>query len=160
MTTTRAFLGTSAAVGATAVVGTVGTDVASSWYRRLDKPPWQPPGPVFGGVWTVLYVLLALTGGRALTAIDRHGPGARQRRGYVRAYAANLALNAGWPWVFFRAESPLLAVVESGVLTASTADLVRRTWQADPTAGVALLPYLTWVTGATVLSAEIARRNA
>jgi tryptophan-rich sensory protein len=153
----RAFLGTSAAVGTTAVVGTVGTDVSSSWYRQLDKPPWQPPGPVFGIVWTGLYVLLALAGGRAVTAIDRHGAG---RRGYVRAYAVNLALNAGWPWVFFRAESPLLAVVESGVLTASTADLVRRSWRVDPTAGAALLPYLTWVTGATVLSAEIARRNA
>lgn len=158
MRTMRAFLGTSAAVAATAVMGTVGTDVSSSWYRQLDKPPWQPPGPVFGIGWTGLYVLLALAGGRTVTAIDRHGAG--RRRGYVRAYAVNLALNAGWPWVFFRAESLLLAVVESGVLTASTADLVRRSWRVDPTAGVALLPYLTWVTGATVLSAEIARRNA
>ena len=160
MTKTSAFLATSAAVGATAVVGTVGTDVSSSWYRQLDKPPWQPPGPVFGSVWTVLYVLLALTGGRALTAIDRHGAEPGHRRGYVRAYVANLVLNAGWTWVFFRAQRPLLAVVESGVLTVSTADLVRRTWQVDPAAGVALLPYVTWVTGATVLSAEIARRNA
>ena len=34
---------TAAAVGLTAVAGTVGTDVTSRWYRRLDKPPWQPP---------------------------------------------------------------------------------------------------------------------
>src|SRR3954452_6397422 len=49
------------AVGATAAVGGLATAPAvdSRWYRRLNKPPWQPPGAVFGPAWTVLYALLA-----------------------------------------------------------------------------------------------------
>ncbi|SDC88914.1 TspO and MBR related proteins [Geodermatophilus telluris] len=143
-------LATSAAVAATALVGSAATDVTSPWYRRLDKPRWQPPGPVFGVVWTVLYVLLAAAGSRA---VPRGG------RGYVRAYAANLLLNAGWSWTFFRAHRPPLATVEAAVL-ASTADLTRRSARLDRVAGRLLLPYAGWTAFAVVLSADIARRNA
>jgi len=147
---------TSAAVGVTVAVGSAGTDVRSRWYRQLDKPSWQPPGPVFGGAWTVLYVLLALAGGRALA---RAGERPQEAPGYVGAYTGNLLLNAGWSWVFFRARRPRLAVLESAVLTASTVDLARRSWRLDRTAAVALLPYIGWTTFATALSAEIAHRN-
>lgn len=61
--------------------------------------------------------------------------------------------------MFFRAERPGLAVLESAALTVSTVDLVRRTWRLDPPAGAALLPYAGWVAFATALTAELARRN-
>jgi benzodiazapine receptor len=151
MRTAPAYLSAAAAVAATALAGSAGTDVTSSWYRRLDKPPWQPPGPVFGAVWTTLYALLAFAGGRAWS----RGAG----RGFSRPFALNLVLNAAWSWVFFRAHRPALAVAESAALAVSTVDLARRTWPVDRAAGAALLPYAAWVTGATVLSADIARRN-
>ena len=81
---------TSAAVGLTAVAWTVGTDVTSRWYRRLDESPWQPPGWAFGPARTTLHVLLAEAGGRALTRADR---GARRR--HLRAHAVDLVLDAG-----------------------------------------------------------------
>ncbi|MGR7023089.1 TspO/MBR family protein [Geodermatophilus sp. URMC 62] len=146
----RTTLATSAAVAATAAVGTAGTDVTSSWYRRLDKPAWQPPGPVFGLAWTTLYALLATAGARAMP----HGG-----RGYARAYAANLLLDAGWTWSFFRLRRPALATAEALVLAASTADLARRSARLDPVAGRLLLPYAAWTAFAVALSAEIARRN-
>ena len=144
----------SAAVAATAVLGGIGAAPGTRWYRELDKPPWQPPASAFGPVWTALYVLLALAGGRSLA-----GAGGWRRRVYLRAYLANLALNAGWTWLFFRARRPGAATAEAVVLAASTADLARRSWVVDRRAGAALVPYAVWTTFAAALTAAIARRN-
>jgi tryptophan-rich sensory protein len=152
----RHLLLTTAAVAATAAVGSVGTEVSSRWYRHLDKPSWQPPAAAFPLVWTALYATLAGSGARAL---DRAEHGAPTRRRFLGAYGTNLALNAGWTWSFFRAERLGLALAEIVVLEASTVDLTRRTWRLDRNAGIALLPYLAWVTYAGALTAELARRN-
>jgi tryptophan-rich sensory protein len=141
---------TSAAVTATAVLGGIGTATGTRWYRQLDKPPWQPPASAFGPVWTALYVLLALAGGRSLA-----GSAGSARR----AYLANLALNTGWTWVFFRARRPAAATAEAVLLAASTADLARRSWAVDRRAGAALVPYAVWTSFAAALSGAIARRN-
>ncbi|MGY1607761.1 MULTISPECIES: TspO/MBR family protein [unclassified Geodermatophilus] len=137
----------------TALVGTAGTDVGSDWYRRLDTPRWQPPGPVFGIVWTALYALVAVAGTRTLRRA------ATDRRSWSGAFAVNLVLNAGWPWAFFRARRPWPAAAEAALLAVSTADLARRSARIDRTAGLALLPYAAWTAFATALSTEIARRN-
>lgn len=153
----RPLLLTTAAVAVTAGVGSVGTDVSSRWYRGLDKPSWQPPGAAFPVVWTALYALLAGSGARALDRAQLDGEPSRRR--FLAAYGANLALNAGWTWSFFRAKRPALAVAEALALVTSTVDLTRRTWQLDRNAGIALLPYVAWTTYATALTAELARRN-
>jgi translocator protein len=145
---------TSAAVTATAVLGAVASSPGSRWYRALDKPSWQPPGAVFGPVWTTLYGLIAFAGGRTLARSD-----GAERRGYLGAFGANLALNTAWSWIFFRAHRPRAAAVEAVVLAVSSADLARRSWARDRAAGVALLPYAAWTAFAAVLSGAIARRN-
>ena len=174
---------TSAAVAATAAVGGAGTDTRSAWYRQLDKPSWQPPGPAFGIAWTILYVLLAGAGARALDRAEEGSDPAERRRylwsnvefhgqrleftgtgwelfkGYLKVLGVYLVLNAGWTWSFFRAKRLPLAVAEVVLLLASTLELTRRTYRLDRAAGTALLPYAGWTTFATALRAEIARRN-
>jgi benzodiazapine receptor len=149
---------TSTTVALTAAAGTIGVDVTSRWYQRLDKPAWQPPGPVFGVAWTALYILIAGAGARALARAEQDADPVPRRR-YLTAYAINLALNAGWTWTFFRARKPWLAVAEVAVLEISTLELTRRTGRLDRRAGAALVPYAVWTSYATALSAEIARRN-
>lgn len=151
----RPYVLSAATVTATALVGGAGTDVRSSWYRRLDTPRWQPPGPAFGIAWTALYALIATGSGRALSA----APTPAAARPYRRALALNLVLNAGWPWAFFRARRPALALAEVLVLEASTVDLVRRAGRLDRAGGACLLPYALWTGFATALTASIARRN-
>src|SRR3954451_10842846 len=67
--------GWAAAVTGVAIAGGLGSDTSSDWYQNLDKPSWQPPGAVFGPVWTILYVLITI----AATLAVRDVPGARRR---------------------------------------------------------------------------------
>ncbi|MCU1472239.1 TspO/MBR family protein [Amnibacterium sp.] len=142
------------AVLTTAVLGVLGTDVSSSWYTRLKKPPFQPPGAAFGIAWTVLYALITISTGRTLTRIEH-----QKRRRFSLAFALNLLLNVGWTWVFFRGHRAGYATVEILALQASNVDLARRTARVDRTAALLLAPYLLWVAFASVLTGDIHRRN-
>lgn len=148
----RALVGSGVAVLAAAVVGASAVDADGVWFRELRKPPWQPPSPVFGPVWTALYADIAVSSAVALSKLPR-------RSGFVPALTANLLLNAGWTWVFWGARRPSWAAVEAAALTASSIDLLARTARADARAGAALAPYVAWCAFATALSTAIARRN-
>lgn len=154
----RTLAATSAAVVTTAAVGGLATDVDSAWYRGLDLPSWQPPPQTFGLVWTPLYAGVAALSARSLDRLAAEGDSVG-RRAYQRSLATNLVLNAGWSWLFFRAHRPWVAVAGAAALTASSADLARRTTAADPKAGRLLWAYPAWTAFATVLSTAIARRN-
>ena len=150
-------LRTGTAVAATAVLGSVATkDINSAWYEGLHKPTIQPPGIVFPFVWTTLYTSIALGSAHV---IERLSSEPRRAGAFERALWTNLALNASWSWVFFRAHRLPLAVVVAAVLAVSSADLARRAYRADPKAAAALTPYAAWCGFATVLTAAIWRRN-
>lgn len=147
------------AVAAAAGLGSIGSrDVESRWYADLEKPAYQPPGVAFPVVWTTLYTDIALTAGHALDRLEADGRH-DEAAAYRRAHGANLALNAGWSWVFFRWHRLGPAVGVAGLLALSSADLVRRTGQVSPAAAAALSPYPAWCGFATLLSADIWRRN-
>ena len=156
-----------AAVTAASVVGGLATAPDTPWYRSLDKPAWQPPALAFPVVWTALYADIAAVSALSLEELDRRvaddgGPvrqADRERRGYRRALGVNLVLNASWGASFFRARRPGLATAHSAALAVSAADLARRAGRVRGTRGWALAPYAAWCGFATVLSAELARRN-
>jgi len=149
-----AALGWSAAVAGVAVAGGVATDTGSDWYRELEKPAWQPPGAVFGPVWTLLYALLALSA--TLAWRDVRGP---RRRLVLGLYAANLALNLGWTVIFFRGHAPRAAFAEILALLTTIVLLIALVRRHNAAAAAALVPYGAWVTFAAALTLEIARRN-
>lgn len=151
----RYLLRTGLAVAAAAVLGGAATDPGSAWYRRLRKPRWQPPPRAFGVVWPVLYALIAYAGARALASAATD----RERGSLARALGVNLALNAAWTPLFFRAHAPRAALAGLVALDASNLDLLRRFGRADRRAAVALTPYLAWTGFATALNAVIAARN-
>ncbi|MFE1753155.1 TspO/MBR family protein [Streptomyces anandii] len=147
--------GAATAVAAAAVAGARATDPDSAWYRALRTPDWQPPSWAFGAVWTPLYATIAYAGGHALGRTrDR-----RRRGALVAGLAVNLALNAGWNWLFFARRSPAAALAGTLLLDLSNADLLRRTARVDRTAALALAPYAAWCCFATALNASIVRRN-
>lgn len=152
-------LGTVAATTMTALIGSVASRESDShWYRTLHKPSFQPSPATFPIVWTVLYADIAVVAAAAVDELtEQRDLGAR--RNYIVALGANLALNASWSWVFFRARRLVPATVVAALLAASSVDLVRRTAVAVPVAGVAMSPYALWTAFATVLSGRIAHLN-
>jgi len=146
--------GWAAAVTAVAVVGGLATDTSSEWYRDLEKPSWQPPGSVFGPVWTALYVLIAVAA--TLSFRDVGGP---RRRLVLGLYAANLALNVAWTWIFFQGHAPTAAGIEIVFLLATIVALIWLVRPHNRAAALALAPYGAWVAFATALTWAIAAHN-
>jgi translocator protein len=146
---------TTLSVGATSGIGSIASQPRiTRWYSRLRKPSYVPPNGVFPVAWTTLYADIAVT---SATAIDRLRAAGRDKeaRNYVVALAANLILNAGWSWLFFKYQKLGASAIGAAVLAASSADLARRTAAADPRAGAALAPYPLWCAFATVMSGHI-----
>jgi translocator protein len=136
-------------------VSTLGGRAAASsltdWYPALKKPPWTPPGWVFGPVWTLLYPMIAVAGWLAW----REG---RSRIGPL-LFLLQLALNAAWPWLFFGQRRLDLAFYDVVALCVATLATVVAFWRVSRGASVMLLPYLAWVGFACVLTRAIWRLN-
>jgi tryptophan-rich sensory protein len=124
-----------------------------TWYRTLDTPDWKPPDRAFGPVWTTLYGLM----GVALALVRRE-----EATRTVRAQAVfglQLALNLAWSFVFFGGRSARGGLAVIGLLWLAIVVTIAEAWRVSRPAALLLLPYLGWVTFATILNAEIARRN-
>ncbi|HEX4353459.1 MAG TPA: TspO/MBR family protein [Polyangiales bacterium] len=124
------------------------------WFWRLRKPPFQPPARVFGPVWSALYPAVALSGYRAWRA----EPSIDRRRA-LRWWGVQMGLNGLWSPLFFGAKEPRASLVDSALLFASTGNYARHARKIDKPAAWLALPYLAWLGFATVLNAEIVRRN-
>lgn len=119
----------------------------------IRKPSWQPPDWVFGPVWTVLYITIAVSFVGAFRSVG-------ELRWLVwRAFAINIALNAAWTPIFFGLELPWLAGLEILLLLASCVWLVGVAGHARRWCGLLLVPYTAWVSFATVLNWTIAILN-
>lgn len=145
------------AAGAALFVAALGASVTDlgPWYQDLVKPSWQPPGPVFGIAWTIIYALTAAAG--VLTWRAARGAA---REWTVGLFALNGALNVFWSLLFFRARRPDWALIEVGFLWLSILALIVFAWRQDKRAALLLAPYLIWVTIAAAMNYEIVRLNA
>lgn len=139
---------------AVAAGGGLITDPDSEWYAQLEKPSFNPPGFVFGPVWTLIYLLAAFAA--FLAWRDMRGS---HRRTVLWLFAANAALNFVWTALFFGAKSPWAAAIEIIPLLGTILALI---WMLRPwnrAASNALIPYAAWVSFATVLNWTIAVQN-
>jgi len=150
---------TTLAVAAAAVAGSVASRrEVPGWYSRLRKPSYVPPDGVFPVAWTSLYTDIAVTSAVTIDRLRATGRHAQARR-YITALTVNLLLNAGWSWLFFKYHKLAVSAVGAAALTLSSADLARRAAEAEPRAGLALVPYPLWGGFATVMSAHIWQLN-
>ncbi len=125
-----------------------------SWYRDLDKPSFTPPDEVFPVVWTTLYALIAWSGWRVWSAAP-----SKERKAALRLWISGLAANAQWSKLFFGQRRPTLALADVLALEGTIFSYIVAARKVDSAAANAFIPYAAWVAFATVLNAEIARRN-
>ncbi|TPG38341.1 tryptophan-rich sensory protein [Sphingomonas koreensis] len=126
------------------------------WYRDLRKPWFQPPNWAFGPAWTVILGLAAWSAVVAWNA----APDADARRTVVILFATNAVFHALWSPLFFRARRPDWALVEVVFLWASLVALVAGLWPISSFASLLIVPYLLWVSFASVLNRAIVGLNA
>lgn len=139
------------AVAVASGVGGLAAASSSQTYRSLELPPYAPPSWVFGPVWTVLYVMIAVAGWLAW----RSGGG----RPAMTAWGVQLVLNLAWTPLFFAADLYRVALVEIVVLLAAVAATVVVFRRTSTAAAWLFAPYLAWVAFATALNAGIVVLN-
>lgn len=138
----------------TAGVGALLTNLSvGDWYAALAKPSWNPPNWVFGPVWTALYCVMALA---AWLVWRSEGWDSRFS---LFLFGVQLCLNVAWSGLFFGLRDPGLAVAEIVLLWLAILATIVVFWRTSATAAVLLMPYLAWVSFATILNATIWRMN-
>ncbi|MBM2618776.1 tryptophan-rich sensory protein [Actinoplanes sp. LDG1-06] len=146
-----ALAGFGLAVFVAAAIGGLGVAGTSAEYNGLEQPAWAPPSWLFGPVWTVLYVMIAVAGWLAWQRVGFTWP--------LWLYAAQLVLNAIWTPLFFGAGQYGLAFADIVVLWLLIGATTVAFWRVRRGAALLLLPYWAWVSYATALNLAIWQLN-
>jgi tryptophan-rich sensory protein len=126
----------------------------ATWYMSLQKAPFNPPPWIFGPAWTTLYFLMAVSLFLVLQKKLK-----KQRNFLLILFSAQLFLNFLWSVIFFGMHLPLAAFGEIILLWISIALLIIDFWKFSKPAALLLIPYLCWVSFASVLNLFIALLN-
>jgi len=124
------------------------------WYASLAKPSWNPPNYLFGPVWTVLYVLMGVAAWLVWRRAGFGGAGAA-----LGLFIVQLGLNALWSYLFFGQQRLDLAFFDVITLDVTILAVMILFWRLDRGAGALMLPYLAWVSFASLLNFVLWRLN-
>lgn len=122
----------------------------ADWYIALNKPSFNPPNYLFAPVWTTLYTLMGIS----LFIIWRSTEG-RNRNNALVIFAIQITLNFFWSFLFFKFNLPGLALVEIVLLWTSILMMIIFFKRISKLASFLQIPYLLWVSFATILNAAI-----
>jgi benzodiazapine receptor len=127
------------------------SDSLNNWYANLNKPAFTPPGWLFGPVWTTLYILMGISA----FLVWRKGLENKAVRTALIWFIIQLVLNAVWSPLFFGLQSPLLGLIDIFLLLFAIIATLICFGKISTPATLLLVPYLGWVTFATILNLAI-----
>lgn len=137
------------------LVGFLGTPFTiaaiPTWYAALNKPSFAPPNWIFGPVWTILYLLM----GVSFYLILKQGWKKKVVKTAGMFFLAQLMLNFLWSPIFFGLKSPLLGLITIIAMWILIIITMKKFYPLSKAAFYLLVPYLLWVSFATVLNAAI-----
>lgn len=126
-----------------------------NWYAQLLKPSWAPPGWLFGPVWTVLYILIALSFGKVfLMAWRKELPLL-----IILPFALNLIFNFAFTPLQFGLRSNLLAAADISFVLVTLLWAMFSVYPYARWITYIQIPYLLWVSFATVLQLTVTHLN-
>lgn len=135
--------------------GFVAGSATTEWYMNLNKPFFQPPSWIFGPAWTLLYTLMGIAVALVWHKSDKPG----LRKTGISLFIFQFVLNLIWSPIFFYWENPLIALIVIVILWFAILMTIRLFRNLDTRAGYLMVPYLCWVTFATLLNASIVYLN-
>ena len=121
----------------------------NTWYETLQRPRLTPPDWLFGPVWTILYVMIAIS---IFLFIRKYK--SENVYGIYVLIVLHLILNFSWTGIFFGLKAPGFALIDILLLDISLVIMIRYFWQTDVFSSILLWPYLIWVLFATYLNAS------
>jgi len=121
----------------------------SGWYTALNKPSFNPPNYLFGPVWTVLYLLMGVSLFLVLEAKIN------SKRNALVFFFVQLTLNFFWSIIFFKEHQVALALADIAALWFCILMTIVTFYKISRVAGLLQIPYLLWVSFATLLNASI-----
>jgi len=126
----------------------------SNWYLTLNKPSFNPPGWVFGPVWTTLFLLMGialyLIWGKKNFKADSYA---------ILFFTIQYLLNIFWSFLFFYLQNPLAAFIEIIILWIFILLTIIYFYKISKPAGWLLIPYLLWVSFAAFLNYNLVILN-
>ena len=138
----------------TGAIGALASVNAAGFYGQLVKPAWAPPAWLFGPVWSVLFILMAVAAWLVWREHGFRGAGAA-----LKLYTAQLVANALWSWLFFAWHLGAIAFAEIVVLWVLIAATIVMFWRLHRLAAILLVPYLLWASFAAALNFALWRLN-
>ena len=153
----RQFLGLVGWLVATFAAGSVGAIAsarAATFYGQLTQPTWAPPAWLFGPVWSVLYILMAVA---AWLIWRKHSFSGAPTALWL--FVIQLFANALWTWLFFVLHRGALSLAEIVLLWLLIAATISAFWPLQRLAALLLVPYFAWVSFASALALSLWRLN-
>jgi benzodiazapine receptor len=129
--------------------------ILDEWYFSLVQPSFKPPDWAFGPAWTVLFILMAISGVIGWRAAADQA----QRMRLLALWALNIVCNLVWSLLFFFLQRPDWALVEVVFLAASVGLLIVHLRPYSPRAAWLLVPYLAWVCFAAAVNLGVVLLN-
>lgn len=125
-----------------------------TWFPTLIKPSFNPPNWVFAPVWSMLYIMMGIAAGLVWNRMEASKDKELVKKSLI-FFAIQLGLNALWSVLFFGLRNPMLALIEIVLLWLMIYETYIKFSKIDKIAGYLFLPYLAWVSFATILNASI-----
>ena len=131
------------------IIGSMFTITSNnSWYANLIQPSFNPPGWLFGIVWTILYFLMGIS----LYIVWNNKTNLKIKKTVLLIFGIQLILNSLWPILFFGLKSPFFAFIEIIILWITILISIIYFYKISKISGYLLIPYILWVSFASILN--------